>query len=118
MRRMILAGVAALMMAGAPMAAHHSYSAFHNDRIVELEGVVEAFEWITPHSLLKVRTTAALYTLEGPAPARFQRYGIERDALKTGDRVVVTGNPRRDIDESGVTNLKSIRRPSDGWSWP
>jgi hypothetical protein len=46
------------------------------------------------------------------------RRGVERDTLKAGDRVIVTGNPHRDIAENGVVNLKSVRRPADGWNWP
>lgn len=118
MSRCIVGVVVAGMLMGGTAAAHHSYAAYHVNQIVEVDGVIEALEWVNPHSLLKVRTEDALYTFEWLAANSMKRRGIEHDSLKTGDRVIVTGNPRRDIAESGVVNLKSVRRPADGWNWP
>lgn len=118
MKQTLFAVVVTALLAGGSAAAHHSYAAFHRDQIIEIEGVLEDFEYLSPHSLLKVRTSAALYTGEWVASNGLQRVGIERDTLKIGDRVVVGGNPRRDINESGVINVKSVRRPADGWLWP
>jgi hypothetical protein len=108
----------ALALTGATAAAHHSYAAYEMDRVIEIDGVLEVLEWTNPHSLLKMRTADASYTVEWRAPAAMARVGIDRNFLKAGDRLIVTGNPRRDLVESGVVNLKSIRRPADGWSWP
>ena len=118
MRRSVVGVVVAGMLMGGAAAAHHSYAAYHVNQILEVEGVIEALEWVNPHSLLKVRTGDALYTFEWVAAAAMKRRGLEQDSLKAGDRVIVTGNPRRDIAESGVLNLKSVRRPVDGWNWP
>jgi uncharacterized protein DUF6152 len=117
-RRGIFVLVVAGMLMGGAAAAHHSYAAYHLDQMVEVDGVIESLEWVNPHSLLKVRTGDALYTFEWVAAAAMKRRGLERDMLKPGDRLIVAGNPRRDIAESGVVNLKSVRRPSDGWNWP
>jgi hypothetical protein len=118
MKRSVVGVVVAGMMMGSAVAAHHSYAAYHRDQIVEVEGVIEVLEWINPHSLLKVRTENTLYTFEWVAAAAMARRGLERDTLKAGDRVIVTGNPHRDIAENGVVNLKTVRRPADGWNWP
>jgi hypothetical protein len=103
---------------GGTAAAHHSYAAYHVDQLVEIEGVIEGLEWVNPHSLLKVRSEDTLYTFEWVAAAMMKRRGLDHDSLKTGDRVIASGNPRRDIAESGILNLKSVRRPADGWNWP
>jgi hypothetical protein len=116
-RTLVAASVAAVLMGGAA-AAHHSYSAYHVDRIIEIDGVLEEFAWANPHSLLKVRAGETLYSFEWRAANAMYRTGVERDTLKPGDRLIVTGNPHRDIAENGVANLKSIRRPSDEWRWP
>ena len=80
--------------AGAPLSAHHSYSAYHTDRLVEIEGVIDEFEWRAPHSLLKVKADdGQLYIFEWQAPLSLQRRGVQQDTLKAGDRIVVTGNP-------------------------
>jgi hypothetical protein len=112
---------AALLMiaAGPTSTAHHSYAAYHTDRLIDVEGVVEAFDWISPHSLLKIRADdGRLYIGEWRAAAAMHRTGVDRDTLRLGDRLVVSGNPRRDIDDSGVVNIKAIRRLADGWRWP
>jgi Family of unknown function (DUF6152) len=106
-------------LAGGRVSAHHSYAAYERDRIVEMEGVIEEFEVVAPHSLLKVRAEdGRLYTAEWLSPIGLKRSGIESGTLRAGDRVILTGNPRRDFTESGVVNFKSVNRPSDGWVWP
>jgi hypothetical protein len=89
------------------------------DRIVDVQGVLEAFEWVAPHSLLKVKDDEGrLYIFEWQAPLSLQRRGIQEDTLKKGDRLVVTGNPHRGFDENRILNFKSVKRPADGWKWP
>ncbi len=108
-----------IAVAGTSVLAHHSYSAYHRDRLIDVEGVVESFEWISPHSLLKLKSDdGRLYVGEWRAASAIQRTGVEKDTLRRGDRVVMSGNPKRDIDESGIVNITSVRRPADGWKWP
>ena len=119
MNKVLCAVVFTAAVAGSSTSAHHSYAAYHTDRLIEIEGILEELEWINPHALLKVRTEdSRLYTAEWRGPYAMRRFGIRSDTLQKGDRLVITGNPRRDLDESGVVNLKSIRRLDDGWRWP
>jgi len=118
MRLPVLAVVVSVVYAAGSTSAHHSYSAYDLEQVVEIDGVLEEFAWINPHSLLKMRTADALYTIEWRAPNGLLRLGLSRDMLKAGERLVVTGNPHRDIAENGVVNLKSIRRVADDWTWP
>jgi hypothetical protein len=120
MKRLILAlTVAAALCTGVSLSAHHSYSAYERDRIVEVQGVLEEFEWIAPHSRLKVKDDEGrLYIFEWQAPFSLQRRGVQEDTLKKGDRLVVTGNPHRGFDENRILNFKSVTRPADGWKWP
>jgi hypothetical protein len=120
MTRIILAlTVAAALCTGVSLSAHHSYSAYERDRIVEVQGVLEAFEWVAPHSLLKVKDDEGrLYIFEWQAPFSLQRRGVQEDTLKKGDRLVVAGNPHRGFDENRILNFKSVKRPADGWKWP
>ena len=41
---------------------------------------------------------------------------VDRDTFRTGDRVIVTGNPGREVGGYRIL-LRSIKRPSDGWEW-
>jgi hypothetical protein len=118
MRRVIAGTLLAVAATAGSALAHHSYSAYHLDRTIEIEGVLEVFAYMSPHSLLKVRAgDATLYTAEWNAIAGLQRFGIDQDTLSPGDRLVIAGNPRRDIAETGILNLRAVRRPADGWSW-
>jgi Family of unknown function (DUF6152) len=119
MTRIFVALFVAVAGAAVTVSAHHSYSAYELDRLVEVEGVIAEFEWRAPHSLLKVKADdGGLYIFEWRAPFGLQRAGIEQDTLKTGDRVFVTGNPHRGFNENRILNFKSVRRPADGWRWP
>jgi hypothetical protein len=119
MTRVLFALVITSAAAASSLSAHHSYSAYHMDRIVEVEGVLEEFEWRAPHSLLKVRAEdASMHIFEWQAPLSLQRRGIEQDTLKTGDRIVATGNPHREFERNRVLNVKSVQRIADGWKWP
>jgi len=58
--------------AGTSVMAHHSYSAYHRDQIIEVEGVVESFEFISPHSFLRVKADdGRVYIGEWRAAGRF-----------------------------------------------
>jgi hypothetical protein len=118
MRRLIAGTLLAVAVTGGSALAHHSYSAYHRDQTIEIEGVLEAFDYMSPHSLLKVRAAdATLYTGEWSGTSALQRFGIGKDTLSPGDRLVIAGNPRRDIAETGILNLRAVRRPADGWNW-
>ena len=119
MKSVTVAAIVLALVGGGPALAHHSYAAYHTDRLIEIDGVLEALEWVNPHTLLKIRAADAFYTVEWRGASAMPRWvGIGSDWLKPGDRLIVTGNPRRDLAESGVVNLKSITRPADGWMWP
>jgi hypothetical protein len=118
MKRAIYA-VVLIAVAGTSVLAHHSYSAYERDRVIHVEGVVESFEWISPHSFLRVKADdGRLYIGEWRAAAAMQRSGVAKDTVRPGDRVVMSGNPKRDIDESGIVNITAVHRPADGWKWP
>jgi|SRR5687768_12539063 len=120
MNRVLFALTIAIVAAGSSLAAHHSYSAYDRTRLVEIEGVIDEFEWRAPHSLLKVKDDDdRLYIFEWQAPLWLQqRAGVQQDTLKKGDRIVVAGNPHRGFDENRILNFKSVRRLADGWQWP
>lgn len=118
MQRILFASALAAVLGGGPAAAHHSYAQYHTDTVIQIDGTLESLEWINPHSLLKIRTDDVTYTIEWRAATQMPRVGIDKDWLKAGDRLIVTGNPHRELATNGVVNLKTIRRPSDGWAWP
>lgn len=119
MKRVVIALAIAAAATGSSLSAHHSYSAYETDRLVEVEGVVDEFEWRAPHSLLKVRADDnQLYIFEWQAPIGLQRRGIQQDTLKKGDRVHAKGNPHREFEQNRILNFKSVQRLADGWKFP
>jgi len=99
------------------VSAHHSYAAYDTARLVDIEGVVEDFQVISPHSLLKVKADdGRVYTFEWLATNGMTRLGVAQDTIKKGERLVASGNPRRDFDESSIVNCKLVRM-SDGRTW-
>jgi hypothetical protein len=117
MKRTMLAAAAVGLLASMHVSAHHSYSDYHRDQLVEITGVVEGIKWASPHAIVSVRSSERLYTFEWQAPYSLARRGVTPDTIKVGDRVIVKGNPRRDIAESGILHLKDVERKSDGWGW-
>jgi hypothetical protein len=110
------------MLLGAASAfAHHSFATYYfENQTVTVEGDVKEMQFRSPHVLLMFngRTPQgqiATYTAEWANPRRLGNT-MTKDTLRPGDRVIVTGAPGRNGSEYKI-HLKSIRRPSDGWSW-
>jgi hypothetical protein len=117
MKRILVTALAAAIVSGARPVAHHSYSGY-SPHPIEIEGTLERFERVNPHAFLKVRAAdGVLYMGEWVNVRRLEQYGIGPDALRAGDRLVLTGLPRLDIAESGLITVRGIRRVSDGWTW-
>ena len=122
MRRTLLTLAIALIIAGIPAGAHHSFAAFYfENQSISLEGEVQEFQFRSPHAVLlfAARTPEGqiqTYAAEWGNPRRLGNQGVNKDTLKPGDLVVVTGSPGRAASEYKV-HLKGIHRPADGWSW-
>jgi hypothetical protein len=117
-KRTICAAAILAAMVGGRASAHHSYAAYDTTRFVDIDGVIDEFKVMSPHTLLIVRAgDGRTYTGEWLATAALKRSGIDAGTLKAEERVVIRGNARRDFNESGVMNLKGVRRPADGWTW-
>jgi hypothetical protein len=117
----VLASCAALLCAR-PARAHHAFAGTYDlNQTVTIEGKVVEFLFRNPHSVVLVETPAkdgkpTTWAAEWGGGAELSRRGIEKDTLKPGDRVVVTGNPSRNAADRRL-HLQTITRPADGWSW-
>ena len=90
-----------------PAVAHHSFAMFDAEKTVTLQGTVKEFEWVNPHSWLRVMVNdeksgkPVLWALELSSPARLVTMGMRSDSVKEGDNVSVTFHPMKDGTRGG-----------------
>ena len=99
----VAAVVTALLRAGSPVAAHHSFAAeFDASRPFKLTGVVTKVEWQNPHTIFYLDITdeqtkkVTNWSFEMGSPNGLMRNGWTRNTLKIGDVVTVEGSLARD----------------------
>jgi hypothetical protein len=101
-----LAAVAAAVCATSAL-AHHSFAMFDAEKTITLQGTVKEFEWVNPHSWLRINVNdektgkPALWALELSSPSRLVTMGMRADSVKAGDTVSVTFHPMRDGTRGG-----------------
>jgi Family of unknown function (DUF6152) len=103
-----LASLSAITAAfAAPAAAHHSFAMFDAAKTVTVQGTVTEFEWVNPHSWLRIMVNDGKtgkpvpWTLELSSPSLLNTMGLQANSLKPGDRVSVTFHPMRDGSRGG-----------------
>jgi Family of unknown function (DUF6152) len=91
----------------APAVAHHSFAMFDAQKTLTLEGTVKEFEWVNPHSWLRVMVNddktgkPVLWAVELSSPGRLITMGMRADSVKAGDAVSVTFHPMKDGTRGG-----------------
>jgi len=105
-----------------PVHGHHSFAASYlEDQLVSVEGDVVELEYRNPHSWVHIQARDNFgrmqkVSAEWASPVRLNQQGVTRDALKPGDRVIITGSPSRNPADYTM-HLKKIVRAADGWQW-
>src|SRR4029079_18735492 len=102
MKRLLVIGlVAAASLVGAQAYAHHSFAAtYFEDKTQTIEGELVQFLFRNPHSFVHVtapdeKGIMQRWAVEWGAGGQLNRSGVTKDSLRTGDHVIVTGNPGR-----------------------
>jgi hypothetical protein len=101
-RRLCAAVALALCAAASTLVAHHSFVAeYDSNQPVKVTGVVTKVEWTNPHIWFFVDVKDAQgrvtnWGFSGGPPGVLQRRGITKNAMKTGDVIVVEGFRARD----------------------
>ncbi len=123
MKGIILAlSIAALALVAPALATITFAAAYFEDQRVSVEGEVVQFDYVNPHAWVHVivpdqNGEVDKYSAEWSNPRRLKQQGLSADAIKPGDRVIITGSPGR-VPEERRLHLRTIVRRADGWRWP
>ena len=111
--RFAIVVASAIVMAAAPLVAHHSFAAeFDGTKAIRLTGALTKVEWTNPHSYFYIdvkdeRGGVVRWACEAGAPGALSRRGFKRGDLKLGDTIIVDGYLAKDgshlIDARRVT---------------
>jgi hypothetical protein len=107
--------VGALFM-GSAAVAHHSMAMFDQQHPVELDGVVQDFKFVSPHTFILLQVKAndesvTSWSLEGDSPSHLARDGWTSKSLKSGDELKMKIAGRRSGAPGGYwTNDKVFYR--------
>ena len=121
-RTTLLLVLAAALVVGSSVSAHHSYTAtYDTGHEVTLTGKLVQFVFKNPHSFVIVQAPDAKgmmqrWSLEWSGVGQLSNQGVTRETLKPGDEVVVVGNPSRVPGEFKAL-MVNLKRPVDGFTW-
>jgi Family of unknown function (DUF6152) len=105
---------AALLAASGPAIAHHSFAMFDQANEVDLDGVVQEFRYVNPHTfiILDIKQkdgTPESWILEGVSPSALAREGWSRSSLKPGDEIQLRIAPLRSGAPGGAWLTQKIK---------
>jgi hypothetical protein len=96
----LLCAALAVLVVSIPLPAHHGKGAFEMDKLTVVKGTVMKFEFINPHTLIFVdaigdKGTVEHWIAESSSNNHLGRGGYDKNSLKAGEHVVVTGHRAR-----------------------
>jgi Family of unknown function (DUF6152) len=101
-RHALLVITAGLVVARAPLLAHHSEAAqFDTTKPIKVRGTVKKVEWMNPHIWFYVdvkddKGNVTTWGFAGLPPGMLVRKGFTKDSLKIGETVSVQGFRAKD----------------------
>jgi uncharacterized protein DUF6152 len=104
-----------VLLTAAALLGHHSTASYDLVHGTILDGVVTGFLWENPHARIFLNVTAddatEHWTIELESPIFLGRLGWDKETVKEGDRILVTGGRAK----NGSFNLRAVLvQTSDG----
>jgi len=116
MRRQLAALVlgSALVATCGAVRAHHSFAMFDQENQIDMEGVVQEFRFIAPHTFIVLSVkqrdgSTETWTLEGVSPSALTREGWSKDTIKAGDELKLRVAPLRSGAPGGAWVTQQIK---------
>jgi hypothetical protein len=94
--------------------AHHSFAMFDQENQIDLEGVVQEFRFIAPHTFIVLSVkqddgSTETWSLEGVSPSALTREGWSKQTLKPGDELKLKVAPLRSGVPGGAWVTQQIK---------
>ena len=118
MKHYVAMGLVGLVVAAAPVLAHHSFAAEYDaTKPFKLTGAVTKVDWQNPHVYFYIDVEDAngkvtSWAMEMGAPGALRPSGWTKNTLKIGDVVTVEGTPAKDGGHHG--NARNVFLASTG----
>jgi DNA/RNA endonuclease YhcR with UshA esterase domain len=96
-RLAVILGAAGLLLVSGTVFAHHGRSNYDVTQTATVKGIVTEFEWVNPHALIHLDAAdetgkVEKWIAETNSPNTLSRQGWNRNTVKTGDQITLTGH--------------------------
>jgi hypothetical protein len=118
LRTFAILGVTGVLLAAAPLLAHHSFAAEYDaKKPIELKGTITKVDWMNPHVYFYIDVKddsgkIANWAFEMGPPRLLERGGWKKSTMKEGDEVIVNGTLAKDGGKHG--NARSVTLANTG----
>ena len=118
LRAFAILGITGVLMAAAPLLAHHSFAAEYDaKKPIELKGTITKVDWMNPHVYFYIDVKddsgkIANWAFEMGPPRLLERGGWKKSTMKEGDEVIVSGTLAKDGGKHG--NARSVTLANTG----
>jgi Family of unknown function (DUF6152) len=108
MRRVVVGCGVGLLLAAAPVMAHHAFSSeFDINKPFKLRGILTKWEMINPHSWFHFDVkdesgTVVGWMIEGGSPNQLIKQGVTKHTLAVGTEMMIEGYQAKDGTNKGV----------------
>jgi hypothetical protein len=105
----LVAAAVSLVMFSGPVMAHHGVAGYDMTKTITLHGTVSKFDWSNPHVVVFVDAKNESgemqhWTIEFASPVHMVRAGWSKNAMKTGDDIVIDTHPSRNGAPVGISS--------------